>query len=82
MNISRLNWMGFPVFISGRCSPTGRFFPTHVTLQSHEDTRAYSNNFKYVKDLVGNPSKRLADGAREITAAGREVYLDWILSTF
>ena len=70
----RLNWMGFPVFISGRCSSTGRFFPTHVTLQSHEDTRAYSNVFKYVKKHIGVPSKRLADAAKEITAAGKEVF--------
>ena len=48
----RLTWMGFPVFISGRCSPTGRFFPTHVSLQSDEDTRAYANNFNFVQDLV------------------------------
>ena len=71
-----LTWMGFPVFISGRCSPTLRFFPTHVSLQSDEDTRAYTHNFKFVQDLVGNPSKRLADGAKEITAAGKELKRD------
>ena len=42
----RLTWQGFPVYISGRSTPTGKFFATHVTLQSHEDTRAYVNMFK------------------------------------
>ena len=27
----RLTWMGFPVFIAGRSTPTGKFFPSHVT---------------------------------------------------
>ena len=31
----------------------GRFFPTHVTLQSHEDTRAYVNVYNYVKERAG-----------------------------
>ena len=69
----RLTWQGFPVFISGRSTPTGRFFPSHVTLQSHEDTKAYTNVYKYVQGQVGNPAKRLGDGAKEITAAGNEV---------
>ena len=52
----------------------GRFFPTHVTLQSHEDTRAYANVYKYVKENLGQPPKKwMADGAKEITAAGEQV---------
>ena len=53
----------------------GRFFPTHVTLQSHEDTRAYANVYNYVKEGLGGqaPEKWMADAAKEITAAGEEV---------
>ena len=51
----------------------GRFFPTHVTLQSHEDTRAYANVYSYVKEHLGQaPEKWMADAAKEITAAGEE----------
>ena len=54
----------------------GRFFPTHVTLQSHEDTRAYANVYNYVKEGLGQaPEKWMADAAKEITAAGEEVIM-------
>ena len=69
----RLNWHGFPVFISGCSTSTGKFFPTHTTLQSHEDTRAYRNVYNYVKEEVGTPRFRMGDGAKEITAAGEQV---------
>lgn len=47
-----------------------------MTLQSHEDTRAYSNVYNYVKDGLGQaPEKWMADAAKEITAAGEEVKL-------
>ena len=59
--------------MSGYSAPTGKFFPTHATLQSHDDTRAFVNTFKYVQNKAGNPSFRMADGAREISKAGEEV---------
>ena len=41
----------------------GRFFPTHVTLQSHEDTRAYANVYSYVKEHLGQARRqRLRSG--------------------
>ena len=52
---------------------TNKGNPCHVTLQSHEDTRVYSNVYKYVKGQVGTPKYRMADGAKEITKAGEEV---------
>jgi len=55
-------------------SSTGRFFPTHITLQSEEDTRAYENTYTFVKDTLGEaPKARMADAAKEITAAGEKV---------
>ena len=48
----RLTWQGYPFFVSGRSCPTGKFFPTHVTLASHEDTRAWETSYKFVKDIV------------------------------
>jgi hypothetical protein len=59
--------------VSGCSTPTGKFYPTHASLQSHEDTRAFVNTYKYVQNEVGNPAFRMADGAREITKAGEEV---------
>ena len=47
-----------------------------MTLQSHEDTRAYTNVYNYVKEGLGQaPEKWMADAAKEITAAGEEVIL-------
>ena len=34
----RLMYQGYPFFVSGRSHPSGNFFPSHVTLASHEDT--------------------------------------------
>lgn len=74
MLVRRLLWQGFPVLVSGRCASTGRFFPTHITLQSEEDTRAYANTYTFVKDTLGEaPRARMADAAKEITAAGEQV---------
>ena len=70
----RLNWMGFPVFVSGRSSSTGKFFPTHLTLASHEDTRSWASTFRWVKEELGEAPKRImADGAADITKAAYEV---------
>ena len=74
----RLNWMGFPVFVSGRSSSTGKFFPTHITLASHEDTQSWASTFRWVKAELGEAPKRImADGAADITKAAREVRL-WL----
>ena len=44
----------------------GRFFPTHVTLQSHEDTRAYANVYNYVKEGL-LPRRSPQQGKRSIS---------------
>ena len=48
----RLTWQGYPFFVSGRSSPTGKFFPTHVTLASNEDTRSWACSYKFVKNVA------------------------------
>ena len=35
----KMNWMGYPVLTHGVSTDTGRFFLTHITLSSHEDTK-------------------------------------------
>jgi hypothetical protein len=46
----RLTWQGYPFFVSGRSHPSGKFFATHVTLASHEDTRAWVSSYLFVKE--------------------------------
>lgn len=48
----RLTWQGYPFFVSGRSHPCGKFFPTHVILASHEDTRAWACSYRFVQDKV------------------------------
>ena len=48
----RLTWPGYPFFVSGRSHPCGKFFPTHVTLASHEDSRAWACSYRFVQDKV------------------------------
>ena len=48
----RLTWQGYPFFVSGRSSSTGRFFPSHVTLASHEDTEAWKSSYNFVKTIA------------------------------
>lgn len=48
----RLTWQGYPFFVSGRSHPCGKFFPTHVTLASHEDTRAWACSYRFVQEKV------------------------------
>ena len=68
---------GFPFFVSGRSSSTGQFFPTHVSLSSHEDTDAWKKSYNFVKNVNGkNPKFRMGDGAWDITKAGNEVFGD------
>ena len=69
----RLTWQGYPFFVSGRSTPTGKFFPSHVLLASHEDTRAWETSYKFVKKIA-IPKYRMGDGAQEITNAGEAVF--------
>jgi len=48
----RLTLQGYPLFVSGRSSPTGKLFPTHVTLASNEDTRSWACSYKFVKNVA------------------------------
>lgn len=59
----KMNYMGYPVFTHGVSTSTGRFFLTHVTLSSHEDTKAWKANFEFVKGVAGVPKFHMADGA-------------------
>jgi hypothetical protein len=61
--------MGFPVFVLGTSSPTGRFFATCVVLASHEDKQGWASIYRYVSSL----DNHLADGAKAITKAIDEV---------
>ena len=49
----RLMWQGYPFFVSGRSTSTGKFFPTHVTLASHEDTEAWKASYNFIKNIAG-----------------------------
>ena len=62
-----MNWIGYPVLTHGVSTDTGRFFFTHVTLSSHEDTRSWATNFRFVKRKAGIPRFNMADGAWEIS---------------
>ena len=63
--------------MSGRSAPTGQFFPTHVSVSSHEDTSAWMFSYNFVKNVAGkSPRYRMGDGAKEITKAGTEAFGD------
>ena len=67
--------IGYPFFVAGVSTPTGRFFPTHCMISSHEDTGSWMAGYRFLKDVAGkNPKFRMGDGAPEITKAGREVF--------
>lgn len=73
----RLNWHGYPFFVSGVSTSCGQFFPTYVSLSSHEDAQAWKVIYEYLKTEIGiTPKYRMGDGAREITKAGIEVRLN------
>ena len=60
--------------MSGVSTPTGRFFPTHCMLSSHEDTHSWAAGYKFLRDVAyKKPKFRMGDGASEITKAGEEV---------
>jgi hypothetical protein len=42
---------GYPFFVAGSSTSTGKFYPTHVTLASHEDTYAYKASYNFVKEI-------------------------------
>ena len=70
----RLVWQGFPVFVSGVSTSTGKFHPTHCVLSSHEDTYAWSASYKFLRDVaMKTPKFRMGDATPEITKAGVEV---------
>ena len=71
----KMNWAGYPILTHGVSTETGRFFLTHVTLSSHEDT-AYANNYSFVKRILENkiPRFRMGDGAWDITNTGTDVF--------
>ena len=73
----RLIWQGYPFFVSGTSTSTGKFFPIFATLCSHEDHLAWGEIFKFVRDVAGkDPDYRMGDGAPEITKAGVEIFGD------
>ena len=74
----KMVWQGYPVFTHGVSTATGRFFLTHITLSTHEDTPAFESNFRLVFRVMKGevPRFRMADGAWEITNAGRRVFGD------
>jgi len=39
----RLNWMGFPVLVSGTSTTTGKFFPWAITLTTNENSNVWSS---------------------------------------
>ena len=61
--------------MAGTSTPTGKFFPTHCMLSSHEDTKAWEASYRFLKNLGITPRFRMGDGAREISKAGNEVLI-------
>ena len=70
----KMNWMGHPVLTHGVSTDTGRFFLSHVTLSSHEDTQSWATNFSFVKRVAGIPRFNMADGAWEISKGAEEAF--------
>ena len=72
----RLCWQKYPILICGVTSNTGKFFGTMVVLSSHEDSRTWSEVYKYIHSLNIHPKFRMADGSKAITRGGHEAFLD------
>ena len=51
----RLNWMGFPVFVVGVASPTGKFKIGLFMIASHEDHLAQATIFNFVRGMGITP---------------------------
>ena len=62
--------------MSGTSTPTGKFFATHCMLASHEDTKAWAESYRFLKNMDIIPKYRMGDGAQEITNAGLEIFGD------
>ena len=62
--------------ISGTSTPTGKFYGCCAVLSSHEDGPAWTEIYKYVRNLGFIPSSHMGDGAKAITLAGKETYGD------
>ena len=68
------------IYISGTSTPTGRFFPSSCVLSSHEDSAAWAQIYKFVRDSNIKPSYQLGDGAKAITNAGNAIFSDMSFS--
>ena len=62
--------------MSGTSTPTGKFFATHCMLASHEDTKAWAESYRFLKNMDIIPKYRMGDGAQEISNAGTEIFGD------
>ena len=70
----RLNFQGFPVFVVGVSSATGRFYGTMTVLSSHEDSRAWTELYQFIHDQGAHFQYFMADGAKAITSAQHAVF--------
>ncbi|KAH7719460.1 hypothetical protein AAVH_13031, partial [Aphelenchoides avenae] len=70
----KLNWYGFPVQVAGFSDSNRRFHPTLLAVSHSEDTWSYSEILRMLYSKGYVPQVVLADGAKEITAAGRVVF--------
>ena len=62
--------------MSGTSTPTGKFLATHCMLASHEDTKAWAESYRLLKNMDIIPKYRMGDGAQEISNAGTEIFGD------
>ena len=76
----RLLWLDYPVFVVGTSSPTGKFFGTCAVISSHEDTPAWSSIFNYLRDYGLKPRYSLGDGAKAMSKAGNESFVNHTFS--
>ena len=76
----RLLWLDYPVFVVGTSSPTGKFFGTCAVISSHEDTPAWSSIFNYLHDYGLKPRYSLSDGAKAMSKAGNESFVNHTFS--
>ncbi|KAH7725260.1 hypothetical protein AAVH_07053 [Aphelenchoides avenae] len=70
----KTNYFGFPVQMAGFTDARSRFHPTLLCVAHSEDTWTYSELLKALKGNGVRPDVILGDGAKEITAACRDVF--------
>ena len=75
----RLVWQGYPVLVCGVSSPTGKFFGTMSVLSSNEDSSSWSELYRFIHNLDNHFRFRMGDGAKEITKAGFEVSICFVM---